>query len=87
MLLQSHGTVDGVPILDVLPCLPGDWPDGALRGARARGALTIDLTWRQGKITSLVITSRFDQQILIKLPGREPESIRLAAGEPWSLPS
>ncbi|HLS64312.1 MAG TPA: hypothetical protein VK060_13100, partial [Ruania sp.] len=56
-LLQSHA--DG---LDLLPALPPHLPDGDVRGLRARGGLTVDLSWRDGSITAVQLTASTNEQ-------------------------
>src|SRR5690625_2214292 len=51
-LLQSHA--DG---LDLLPALPPHLPDGDVRGLRARGGLTVDLSWHDRSLTAACLTS------------------------------
>lgn len=57
MLLQSHErTTDGKVLIRLLPALPDAWPDGRVKGLRAQGGYTVDITWMQGAIIDYKIT-------------------------------
>jgi alpha-L-fucosidase 2 len=53
MLVQSWGGE-----IRLLPALPAAWPDGELRGVRARGGVEVDLTWSGGRATRATFRGR-----------------------------
>ena len=48
MLFQS--TPEGVR---PLPALPSAWPSGYIKGVRTRTGQTLDLVWKDGKVSSM----------------------------------
>ena len=60
MLVQSHiprpDGDDGYEI-HLLPALPGAWATGSVAGLRARGGLVLDLSWKDGALTSVTVHS------------------------------
>ncbi len=67
MLLQSH---DGR--LTLLPALPKaqDWQNGSIIGFRARGGITVDMQWKKGLVTSLVLYSMETKTIEVVYNGK-----------------
>ncbi|MEU6248333.1 glycoside hydrolase N-terminal domain-containing protein [Glycomyces sp. NPDC047010] len=80
MLVQSHRVIDGEPVIELLPALPSAWPDGEVRGLRARGGVTVErLAWRGGEVTAVELKSCVD--VRVHVLGRK---VKLDADVPWA---
>ena len=63
MLLQSHAGE-----IAILPALPSALPGGRVTGLRARGNVGVDITWRAGKATRVVLHPGVDGAFRIRPP-------------------
>lgn len=73
MLLQSHQRE-----VHLLPALPDAWPEGEVKGLRARGAFEVDITWHKRSLRHAVIKSLDGQRCTIR--SATPLTIKGAKG-------
>ena len=79
MLVQSHQGY-----IDILPALPAEIPDGQLKGLRVRGGYELELNWRGGKLTGMVVSAKADGTCEIRY-GLKIKSLAVKAGGIYPL--
>ena len=68
MLMQSHRG-----FVELLPALPSAWPNGSVKGLRARGGWTVDFTWKNGAVTDCRVKAGVGGKLKIKINGKMSE--------------
>jgi alpha-L-fucosidase 2 len=82
MLLQSHmTTTEGIRVIELLPALPSEWPDGRVMGLRTRDGFTVDLEWAVGKLAKCHVQSTLGKTAIIKYSNRERRTTLATANE------
>ncbi|MFD1673839.1 glycosyl hydrolase family 95 catalytic domain-containing protein [Alicyclobacillus fodiniaquatilis] len=74
MLLQSHAGA-----IHILPCLPDDWQTGQVVGLRARGNVTVNISWRDGRLERAWLAAGVDGVYLVR--ATEPVDVFCASQE------
>ena len=65
MLMQSHAGE-----LSLIPALPKDWAvSGKVTGLRARGGVTVDIEWKDGKVTQYRVASAKPKEVKVRVNG------------------
>ena len=60
-LLQSH-----TGLVHLLPALPPAWKDGSVTGLKARGGVTVDMRWKDGRLTEALLRPALDGEIEVR---------------------
>ena len=80
MLLQSHAGE-----IALLPALPSAWRSGSIRGLRARGAVGVDLAWKDGGAVDVRLRPDVNGEQVIRPPrGQRIVAVSLR-GAPMTL--
>lgn len=65
MLIQSQEKM-----IDLLPALPTEWPEGAMNGVCARGGFELNFSWKNNELTEIEVLSKSGKPCRIKV-GKE----------------
>ena len=78
MLIQSH---EG--FVHMLPAIPSVWPEGSVRGLRARGGFECSMQWKDGAMIAGSVKSLLGRECTLVAP--VPFSIAGVSSEPYEL--
>ena len=85
MLMQSEYDVNiSQPTIELLPALPANWKDGEVSGLRARGGITVDMTWQNNRVTKLILTTQQPCKVTLLVNG-ERKIVKLKRGANYKL--
>ncbi|MEP5430105.1 MAG: glycoside hydrolase family 95 protein, partial [Flavobacteriaceae bacterium] len=76
MLLQSHGGE-----IHFLPALPKAWPNGSVKGLRARGGYEVDMEWKDGQLIKATIHASQDGTFKIASQGVSKGNMSIKKGK------
>jgi alpha-L-fucosidase 2 len=68
MFLQSEADK-----IKILPALPSEMKNGKIKGLLAKGAITVDIEWKNSKATEVTLVTPFEQTAIINIDGIDRE--------------
>ena len=70
--------------IELLPALPGAWKEGNVKGLRARGGYTVDISWTDGNLLCAIITANQKGKINIIYKGKK-KKIKVKNGATYTI--
>jgi alpha-L-fucosidase 2 len=80
MLLQSHAGE-----INLLPALPKAWPNGSVKGLRARGGFEVDIVWKDEELAEAIVRSGRGGVCKVRY-GQKVVGFETEAGMSYSVP-
>ena len=75
MLMQSEYNLDekgkSSVKVELLPALPEQWKDGSVSGIRARGGITVEMSWQDSRVTNLTLTAQKACKVTLLVNGQQ----------------
>ena len=84
MLVQSHAGG-----LDIMPSPVEAWPEGSVKGLKARGNVTVDFSWKDGKVSNVKLYSAQPKVLPVRFNGKmiRMKTLPLKSGAESSQPA
>ncbi len=80
MLIQSDGNN-----ITLLPALPVQWKEGSVEGLKARGAITVDIAWKNGgKNYKAVLNPTSNTEMNVTVNGKTTK-LKLKKGKSYTI--
>lgn len=80
-VVPPNNLADAAYILDLLPALPSKWKNGSVKGLRARGGFTVDLSWENGQLDKATIHASNAGKFRIYANSTLSKEVSLSKGE------
>lgn len=79
MLMQSHAGE-----ISLLPALPSKYPEGYVKGLKARGGYEVDIYWKKGELKKAIIKSEFGGDIQVRYKD-QVKTLKMSPGESFEF--